>query len=157
MPGPPTAGYGRAMDNPPKSAKTTKTARSSRSGTGAALRAWGGAGLYTLVLALLIGGVPYAAGPLLGIVLLLALTPLVPLLRHRPLAALTLTLLGGTLVAGAARDNSPGRFLVFLASDLVLGLVVATRPAGTRSSPSSWWSSWSSRPSGSCRTDPTTS
>ncbi|MFF4263764.1 sensor histidine kinase [Streptomyces virginiae] len=119
------------MDSPPKSvknAKTTKTARSSTPGTGAALRAWGGAALYTLVLALLIGGVPYAAGPLLGIVLLLALTPLVPLLRHRPLAALTLTLLGGTLVAGAARDSSPGRFLVFLASDLVLGLVVATRP-----------------------------
>ncbi|MET9689427.1 sensor histidine kinase [Streptomyces sp. NPDC006514] len=119
------------MDNPPKSAnapKPSKTVRSSTSGPGAAGAAWGGAGLYVLVVGLLIGGVPDAAGPLLGAVLLLAVTPLVPLLRHRPLAALTLTLLGGTLVAGAARDHSPGRFLVFLASDLVLGLVVATRP-----------------------------
>ncbi|MFG2233064.1 sensor histidine kinase [Streptomyces sp. NPDC048723] len=125
------------MDNPPKSTKTPttpkvpkapKTVRSSTPRPGAARTAWGGAALYALVLGLLIGGVPYAAGPLLGAVMLLAVTPLVPLLRHRPLAALTLTLLGGTLVAGAARDHSPGRFLVFLASDLVLGLVVATRP-----------------------------
>ncbi|MFB7259290.1 sensor histidine kinase [Streptomyces nojiriensis] len=116
------------MDNPPKSAKTPKTARSSTPRPGAAGTAWGGAGLYVLVLGLLIGGVPYAIGPLLGVVTLLAVTPLVPLLRHRPLAALALTLLGGTLVAGAAQNHSPGRFLVFLASDLVLGLVVATRP-----------------------------
>ncbi|MFG2988105.1 sensor histidine kinase [Streptomyces sp. NPDC048257] len=127
------------MDKPPKSttsrpgedgAKNAKTARSSTSTSrpGTALAAWGGAGLYALVLGLLIGGVPYAAGPLLGAVLLLAVTPLVPLLRRRPLAALTLTLLGGMVVAGASRDHSPGRFLVFLASDLVLGLIVATRP-----------------------------
>lgn len=134
MPGPGTAGYGHAMDNPPQSAqsaktpKAPKTARSSTPRPGAARTAWGGAGLYVLVLGLLIGGVPYAIGPLLGVVTLLAVTPLVPLLRHRPLAALALTLLGGTLVAGAAQNHSPGRFLVFLASDLVLGLVVATRP-----------------------------
>lgn len=142
------------MDNPPKSSKTPKpaktpksaeTKRSSTSGSGSARTAWGGAGLYVLVVGLLIGGVPYAAGPLLGVVMLLAVTPLVPLLRHRPLAALALTLLGGTLVAGAARDHSPGRFLVFLASDLVLGLVVATRPGATRSWPSSWCSSWNFR------------
>ncbi|MEU9304126.1 histidine kinase [Streptomyces sp. NPDC048269] len=95
---------------------------------GTALKAWGGAGLYLVVVGLLIGGVPYAAGPLLAAVLLLALTPLSALLRHRPLAALGLTLFAGVLVAGAARDHSPGRFLVFLASDLVLGLIVATRP-----------------------------
>ncbi|WP_314244908.1 sensor histidine kinase [Streptomyces kutzneri] len=128
------------MDNPPKSTKTpkisrtpktpkaSKTVRSPAPRPGAARTAWGGAALYVLVPGLLIGGVPYAAGPLLGAVMLLAVTPLVPLLRHRPLAALTLTLLGGTLVAGAARDHSPGRFLVFLASDLVLGFIVATRP-----------------------------
>ncbi|MFF4421810.1 sensor histidine kinase [Streptomyces sp. NPDC001549] len=125
------------MDNPLKSTKTpetpntpknTKAVRSSAPRPGAARTAWGGAALYVLVVGLLIGGVPYAAGPLLGAVMLLAVTPLVPLLRHRPLAALTLTLLGGTLVAAAARDHSPGRFLVFLASDLVLGFIVATRP-----------------------------
>ncbi|MFJ7586581.1 sensor histidine kinase [Streptomyces sp. NPDC097617] len=94
----------------------------------AALVAWGGAVVYVLVVGLLIGGVPYAAGPLLGAVLLLAVTPLVPLLRRRPLVVLVLTLLGAVIVAGCSRDHSPGRFLVFLASDLVLGYIVATRP-----------------------------
>ncbi|WP_405677117.1 sensor histidine kinase [Streptomyces sp. NBC_00868] len=98
---------------------------------GTALRAWGGAGLYSLVVGLLIGGVPYASGPLMAAVLLLALTPLTALLRREPLAALGLTLFAGMLVAGAARDHSPGRFLVFLASDLVLGVIVATRPRRT--------------------------
>ncbi|MFI1066953.1 sensor histidine kinase [Streptomyces spororaveus] len=107
---------------------TEHVKRSSSRVPGSARAAWGGALLYALVPGLLIGGVPDAAGPLLGIVLLLAVTPLVPLLRYRPLVALTLTLLGGTLVAGAARDHGPGRFLVFLASDLVLGCIVATRP-----------------------------
>ncbi|MFF3673860.1 sensor histidine kinase [Streptomyces sp. NPDC002120] len=135
------------MDTPPRNAKSTKRAESAdermqdpesaeqgvrgADGPGpkpaSALAAWGGAALYLLVPGLLIGGVPDAAGPLLGAVLLLAVTPLVGLLRRRPLLALTLTLLGGVLVAGAARDHSPGRFLVFMASDLALGYIVATR------------------------------
>ncbi|MER6203699.1 sensor histidine kinase [Streptomyces sp. NPDC001586] len=125
------------MDIPPRNTKTTGRAESANQhvqgveGPGpksaSALAAWGGAVLYLLVPGLLIGGVPYAAGPLLGAVLLLAVTPLVPLLRRRPLVALTLTLLGGVLVAGTTRDHSPGRFLVFMASDLVLGYIVATR------------------------------
>ncbi|MFI7357644.1 sensor histidine kinase [Streptomyces avidinii] len=113
---------------PGESAKDAQTERSSTPGPRAALTAWGGAVVYALVVGLLIGGVPNAAGPLLGAVLLLAVTPLVPLLRRRPLAVLALTLLGGLIVAGAGRDAGPGRFLVFLASDLVLGLIVATRP-----------------------------
>ncbi|WP_406365401.1 sensor histidine kinase [Streptomyces sp. NBC_01546] len=95
---------------------------------GAGLRTWGGAALHLLVVGLLIGGVPDAAGPLLGAVLLLALTPLAGLLRRRPMVALVLTLLAGALVAGAARDHTPGRLLGFLASDLVVGVIVATRP-----------------------------
>ncbi|WP_405436008.1 sensor histidine kinase [Streptomyces avidinii] len=111
-----------------ESVKAAQTTRSSTPGPRAALTAWGGAVVYALVVGLLIGGVPYAAGPLLGAVLLLAVTPLVPLLRRRPLAVLGLTLLGGMTVAAAGRDVGPGRLLVFLASDLVLGLIVATRP-----------------------------
>ncbi|MEU7606851.1 sensor histidine kinase [Streptomyces sp. NPDC041003] len=133
------------MNTPPRNAKSTKhgadgvadprvhgsngsdgSDRPARKPASAAA-AWGGAVLYLLVVGLLIGGVPYAAGPLLGAVLLLAVTPLVALLRRRPLVALTLTLLAGVLVAGASRDHSPGRFLVFMASDLALGFIVATR------------------------------
>ncbi|MFI1283824.1 sensor histidine kinase [Streptomyces sp. NPDC020858] len=114
--------------NSPDSASSSSRADGARPKPKGALAAWGGAGLYALVVGLLIGGVPYATGPLLGAVLLLAVTPLVGLLRRRPLVALTLTLLGGGVVAAAARDHSPGRFLVFLASDLVLGYIVATRP-----------------------------
>lgn len=99
MSGPGAAEYGHAMDTPPKdsknaratratratrtpeitsseeSVKAAQTTRSSTPGPRAALTAWGGAVVYALVVGLLIGGVPYAAGPLLGAVLLLAVTP----------------------------------------------------------------------------------
>ncbi|WP_405834041.1 sensor histidine kinase [Streptomyces sp. NBC_00105] len=125
------------MNTPPSNAKSRKRAESagrrvegsdgSAPTPPSAGAAWGGAVLYLLIPGLLIGGVPYAAGPLLGAVLLLAVTPLFGLLRRRPLVALALTLLGGMLVAAASRDHTPGRFLVFMASDLALGFIVATR------------------------------
>ncbi|OKK22237.1 hypothetical protein AMK16_03440 [Streptomyces sp. CB00455] len=92
------------------------------------LAAWGGGALYLVVALLLIGGVPYAGGPLMAAVLLLGASLLAGLLRHRPLTALAAALLGATLVAAATHDHSPGRLLVFLASDLILGFIVATRP-----------------------------
>lgn len=82
------------MNTPPSNAKSRKRAESagrrvegsdgSAPTPPSAGAAWGGAVLYLLIPGLLIGGVPYAAGPLLGAVLLLAVTPLFGLLRRRP-------------------------------------------------------------------------
>ncbi|KQX57328.1 MULTISPECIES: sensor histidine kinase [unclassified Streptomyces] len=103
--------------------------------TRSALTAWAGAALYLLAVALLIGGAPRASGTVHGAGALLAASLLVGVLRRRPLLALSLTLLGSTLVVvgvpGAAGTSLPaayqGQFLSFLAADLVLGFLVATR------------------------------
>ncbi|MEU8434881.1 sensor histidine kinase [Streptomyces sp. NPDC029216] len=100
-----------------------------RAGARTALLDGGGAVLYLLAAGLLLGSGPQSAGEVEAAVLLLALSLLAGLLRRRPLAALTLTVLAGTLVAfGTAGPHGPGRLLSYLPVGLVLGLVVAARP-----------------------------
>jgi signal transduction histidine kinase len=89
--------------------------------------AWGGGVLYPLVLLMLVGGSPRSSG-VHGLGALLAAGLLIGVVRRAPLWALTLTLLGTLSVVLVSQGESPNRFLPFLASDLVLGLVVATRP-----------------------------
>ncbi|MEV4560365.1 sensor histidine kinase [Kitasatospora sp. NPDC049285] len=100
------------------------------------LTAWAGGVLYLLAVALLVGGAPRASGTVHGVGTLLAASLLVGVLRRAPVLALALTLLGSAAaVAGppssAGADLSAsyqGQFLSFLAVDLVLGFLVATRP-----------------------------
>lgn len=97
--------------------------------------AWVGGVLYLLAVGLLIGGAPRASGTVHGLGALLAATLLVGVLRRAPFLALAVALLGSTaVVVGApstARANPSasydGQFLSYLAVDLVLGFVVATR------------------------------
>ncbi|MFC4960739.1 sensor histidine kinase [Streptomyces mauvecolor] len=84
---------------------------------------------------LLVGGAPRASGTVHGVGTLLASSLLVGVLRKGPVLALTLTLFGSAAaVAGppssAGVDLSAsyqGQFLSYLAVDLVLGFIVATR------------------------------
>ncbi|MFD3547336.1 sensor histidine kinase [Streptomyces sp. NPDC058655] len=84
---------------------------------------------------LLVGGAPRASGTIHGIGALLAASLLVGVLRRRPVLALVMTLLGSTAVvvgppSSAGVDLSAsyqGEFLSYLAVDLVLGFIVATR------------------------------
>ncbi|BFV60423.1 hypothetical protein KCMC57_up55270 [Kitasatospora sp. CMC57] len=89
--------------------------------------AWGGGAAYAVVLALLVGGTPRSSG-LHGLGALLAGALLIGVVRRAPLWALVLTLLGTLSVVLGGLGQSPNRFLPFLAADLVLGFVVATRP-----------------------------
>ncbi|MEU9027055.1 sensor histidine kinase [Streptomyces sp. NPDC048383] len=103
--------------------------------TKAKVMAWVGGVLYVLAVGLLIGGAPRASGTVHGIGALLAASLLVGVLRRRPVLALTMTLLGSTAVvvgppSSAGVDLSAsyqGEFLSYLAVDLVLGFIVATR------------------------------
>ncbi|WP_457031701.1 sensor histidine kinase [Kitasatospora sp. P5_F3] len=89
--------------------------------------AWGGGLLYPLVLLLLVGGA-FRSPNLYGLGALLAGGLLIGVLRRSPLWALVLTLLGAlVMVAVGGPGQSPGRFMPFLAADLVLGFIVATR------------------------------
>lgn len=107
--------------------------------TGTKVTAWSGGVLYVLAVGLLIGGAPRASGTVHGIGALLAASLLAGVLRRGPVLALVLVLLGSTaVVAGppsaAGVDLSAsyqGQFLPFLAVDLVLGLLVATRTRRT--------------------------
>ncbi|WP_322621392.1 histidine kinase dimerization/phosphoacceptor domain-containing protein [Streptomyces acidicola] len=84
---------------------------------------------------LLIGGAPRASGTVHGIGALLAASLLVGVLRRGPLLALAMALLGSTAAvvgppSSAGVDLSAsyqGQFLSYLAVDLVLGFIVATR------------------------------
>ncbi|TDC78277.1 sensor histidine kinase [Streptomyces hainanensis] len=98
------------------------------------ITAWVGGAGYLLAVALLIGGAPRASGWVHGVGTLLAASLLVGVLRRAPLLALFLTLLGSTAVVVGVPSapahlsaSDQGQFLSYLAADLVLGLVVATR------------------------------
>ncbi|MCT9091123.1 sensor histidine kinase [Streptomyces sp. ASQP_92] len=103
--------------------------------TGTRVTAWAGGVLYVLAVGLLIGGAPRASGTVQGIGALLAATLLVGVLRRGPVLTLILVLLGATaVVAGrlstgdaGQSDAYQGQFLAFLAVDLVLAHLVATR------------------------------
>ncbi|WP_329279107.1 sensor histidine kinase [Streptomyces sp. NBC_00691] len=106
--------------------------------TGTKITAWSGGALYLLTVALLVGGAPRASGTVHGVGALLALSLLVGVVRRAPLLALALTLLGSTAVVVGPQGpraelaaSYQGRFLSYLAVDLVLGLIVATRPRRT--------------------------
>ncbi|MER8071174.1 sensor histidine kinase [Streptomyces sp. NPDC094034] len=97
--------------------------------------AWAGGVLYVLAVGLLIGGAPRASGTVHGIGALLAASLLIGVLRRAPVLALALALLGSTAVvvgppSSADADLSAsyqGQFLSYLAVDLTLGFIVATR------------------------------
>ncbi|WP_235454077.1 sensor histidine kinase [Streptomyces olivochromogenes] len=97
--------------------------------------AWAGGVLYPLAMVLLLGGAPRASGAVQSVGALLAASLLAGLLRRMPLLALTMTLLGASaVVVIPLRDTRvslagayQGEFLSFLAVDLVLGFIVATR------------------------------
>ncbi|MFJ5808695.1 sensor histidine kinase [Streptomyces sp. NPDC093093] len=96
--------------------------------------AWVGGVLYVLVPGLLVGSAPRASGAFHAIGSLLAASLLVGVVRRSPVVALAMTCLGAT-AAVVLPDSSrtvqegsfQGEFLPFLATDLVLGLIVATR------------------------------
>ncbi|WP_392896843.1 sensor histidine kinase [Streptomyces sp. LN699] len=96
--------------------------------------AWVGGVLYVLVPGLLVGSAPRASGTFHAIGSLLAASLLVGVVRRSPVVALAMTCLGAT-AAVVLPDSSrtvqegsfQGEFLSFLATDLVLGLIVATR------------------------------
>lgn len=92
---------------------------------------WGGSGLYPVMLMLLLGGAGGATGTLHAVGSLLACSLLVGLLRRHPVAAVVLTTLGALSIMWCGQDHSPNRFFTFLAVDLALGFVVATRPRRT--------------------------
>ncbi|MFJ7778752.1 sensor histidine kinase [Streptomyces yangpuensis] len=94
-----------------------------------------GAAAYLLVVGLLVGGAPRASGTVHAVASLLAAGLLVGLVRRRPLAALGTALFGSTAVVvgtpatlhGGAEAPFQGQFLAYLAVDVILGFIVATR------------------------------
>ncbi|MET8294571.1 MULTISPECIES: sensor histidine kinase [unclassified Streptomyces] len=99
------------------------------------LMAWAGGVLYLLAVGLLVGGAPRASGTVHGIGALLAASLLVGVVRRKPILALAMALFGSTAVvvgppSSAGADVSAsyqGQFLPYLAVDLVMGFIVATR------------------------------
>ncbi|MEU9714958.1 sensor histidine kinase [Streptomyces sp. NPDC047976] len=97
--------------------------------------AWVGGAGYLLAVGLLVGGAPRASGTVHAVGALLAVSLLAGLLRQRPLLVLALALFGSTAVVVGTPDSVhedlavsfQGQFLSYLAADLVLGFVVATR------------------------------
>ncbi|MEV4298813.1 sensor histidine kinase [Microbispora rosea] len=97
--------------------------------------AWVGGASYLLVVGLLVWGAPRAPGTVHAAGSLLAVSLLVGMVRRMPLSALAMTLIGSTAVVvgppGSAYESLAasyqGQFLSYLAVDLVLGFVVATR------------------------------
>ncbi|MFF4124718.1 Signal transduction histidine kinase [Microbispora rosea] len=97
--------------------------------------AWVGGASYLLMVGLLVWGAPEAPGTVHAAGSLLAVSLLAGMVRRMPLSALAMTLIGSTaVVAGppsAAQESLAasyqGQFLSYLAVDLVLGFVVATR------------------------------
>ncbi len=113
------AGYAPGMD--------IESATPPRTGLRARLLTWGGGVLYLVTLLLLLGGAPRASGALHAVGSLLALSLLVGLLRRRPLSALALTLFGSVAVVVFRNDGGQAKLLSFLAMDVALGFIVATR------------------------------
>ncbi|MGI5508655.1 histidine kinase [Streptomyces sp. CA-106131] len=98
--------------------------------------AWVGGFLYLFLLLLLLGGAPRASGTVHAVGSLLAASLLVGVLRRMPLLALGMTLFGAIAVVAvfpprhvhtSLAVSYQGEFLSFLAVDLVLGFIVATR------------------------------
>ncbi|MEU9127009.1 sensor histidine kinase [Kitasatospora sp. NPDC048540] len=89
---------------------------------------WGGSLLYALTVLLLPTGAPSVSGTFQGLAAVLAVGLLTGVLRQRPLLALALTLAGSLMLVVLSRDvRQPDRFLAFLAADIALGFVSATR------------------------------
>ncbi|MFI2205429.1 sensor histidine kinase [Streptomyces sp. NPDC020192] len=96
---------------------------------------WACGVLYVLLVLVLLTGAPRAAGVLHAAGSLLALSVLAGVVRRRPLAALALTLVVATAVVVIPHRPTTtaltlpyqAPFLSFLAVDLVLGYIVATR------------------------------
>ncbi len=90
---------------------------------------------YLLMVGLLVGGAPRASGTVHGVGALLAAGLLVGVVRRTPLPALAVALLGSTAAVVGPPSSAhesltasyQGEFLSYLAADLVLGFVVATR------------------------------
>lgn len=90
--------------------------------------AWVGGVLYPVMVLLLLTGAPRASGTLHAVGSLLATMLLVGVLRRLPLLALALTLLGSVTVVAMSLDHDPRTpLLAFLAVDIVMGFIVATR------------------------------
>ncbi|WP_067181759.1 sensor histidine kinase [Microtetraspora niveoalba] len=105
--------------------------------------AWVGGVLYLFLLGLLLTGAPRASGTVHAVGSLLAVSLLTGVLRRTPLPALAMTLVGATAVVVVPSHDVPaslamsyqqsyqepyqGQFLSYLAVDLVLGFIVATR------------------------------
>ncbi|WP_331743570.1 sensor histidine kinase (plasmid) [Streptomyces sp. NBC_01136] len=97
--------------------------------------AWVGGVLYLFMLLLLLGGAPRASGTVHGVGSLLAVSLLAGVLPRMPLLALAMTLFGATAVVvipprhphASLAVSYQGEFLSYLAVDLVLGFIVATR------------------------------
>ncbi|WP_406461764.1 sensor histidine kinase [Streptomyces sp. NBC_01622] len=97
--------------------------------------AWAGGASYLLVVGLLVGGAPRASGTVHGVGALLAVSLLAGVVRQMPLLALAMALFGSTAVVvgpPSSGHESPaasyhGQFLSYVAVDLVLGFIVATR------------------------------
>ncbi|MFH9663429.1 sensor histidine kinase [Streptomyces sp. NPDC017248] len=97
--------------------------------------AWAGGASYLLAVGLLVGAAPRASGTVHGVGALLAVSLLVGVVRRMPLLALAMTLFGSTAAVmgppSSAHESRvasyQGQFLSYLAVDLVLGLIVATR------------------------------
>ncbi|MET9466791.1 histidine kinase [Streptomyces sp. NPDC006544] len=103
--------------------------------TGTKATARAGGVLYLLAVGLLVGGAPRASGTVHGVGALLAACLLVGMVRRSPLLALALALFGSTAVVVGMPSSADtglavsyqGQFLAYVAADLVLGFVVATR------------------------------
>ncbi|MEV7803023.1 sensor histidine kinase [Microbispora sp. NPDC088329] len=97
--------------------------------------AWAGGAFYLLMMGLLVAGTARAPGMVHGLGSLLAVSMLAGVVRRMPLLALAMALVGSTAVAAgmpsATHGSDQGRFLSYLAVDLVLGAVVATRARRT--------------------------
>ncbi|MFH8682936.1 sensor histidine kinase [Streptomyces lydicus] len=97
--------------------------------------AWAGGICYLLVVGLLVGGATRASGTVHGVGALLAVSLLIGVVRRTPSLALALALVGSTAAVvgtpSSLHDGLPasyqGQFLSYLAVDLVLGFLVATR------------------------------
>ncbi|MFD9004401.1 histidine kinase [Streptomyces sp. NPDC059582] len=97
--------------------------------------AWAGGVLYVLAVGLLIVGAPRASGTVHGIGVLLAASLLVGVVRRAPFLALVMALFGSAAVVAGPPSSAgvdlsasyQGQFLSYLAVDLVLCFIVATR------------------------------
>ncbi|WP_327426058.1 sensor histidine kinase [Streptomyces sp. NBC_01236] len=97
--------------------------------------AWAGGASYLLAVGLLVGGAPRASGTVHGVGGLLAVSLLAGVVRRMPLLALAMALFGSTAVVAGPPSSGheglaasyQGQFLSYLAVDLVLGFIVATR------------------------------